>query len=132
MNSLFVNIKAIVEQKGQYLVLKHWVDDRIVEPYSWEFIDTELEKGESPEQAAIRAVTDNTGIQGEVVKILYAWSNMLGDRQLVGIAYLLHLSEENPTISIGEEYCGYEWISADEFEDYIDNRNVIRDIRKNL
>ena len=132
VNALFIHIKAIVEQNGQYLVLRHWVDDRILDPYSWEFIDTELEPGESPEQAALRAVVENTGIAGEIVRPLYTWSNMLGERQCVGISFLVHLEEENPTIRIGEEYCAYEWITLKDLDQYIDNRHVVADLRKAL
>jgi 8-oxo-dGTP pyrophosphatase MutT (NUDIX family) len=132
MNSLFIHIKAVVEQDGMFLILKHWMDDRIMDPYSWEFIDTEMEAGESPEQAALRAVQENTGIEGSITDTLYTWTNMLGDRQCVGIAFLVHLAEHNPTIQIGEEYCGYEWITLDEFEQYIDNRNVVKDLTKTL
>ena len=132
MNSLFVHIKAVIQQGDQYLVLRHWVDDRIIDPYSWEFVDTDLEPGESPEQAALRAVLDNTGIEGQVIRVLYTWSNMLGERQCVGIAFLVRLEEEEPTIQIGEEYCGYEWISLDELNDYIDNPHVVEDLHKAL
>ncbi|MCR4690214.1 MAG: NUDIX domain-containing protein [Lachnospiraceae bacterium] len=129
MSSVFVHIKAIVEQNGQYLILKHWVDDRIVDPYSWEFLDTELERGESPEQAALRVVMDNTGVSAKIADTLYTWTNMLGDHQIVGIAFLVHLDEEDPELSIGEDYCGYKWITPDQFSAYIDNRNVLQDLK---
>ena len=132
MNYLFIRIKAVVEQNGQYLVLRHWVDDRIIDPYSWEFIDSEMEPGESPEQAVLRAVVENTGIEGEIVRPLYTWSNMLGERQCVGIAYLVHLEEDKPTIRVGEEYCGYEWIDKDQMKEYIDNPHVVEDLCKAL
>ncbi|MBR6315509.1 MAG: NUDIX hydrolase [Lachnospiraceae bacterium] len=132
MNSLFVHIKAVVRIKDSYLVLRHWVDDRIVDPYSWEFVDTDLEEGESPQQAALRAIREATGHDGEILRPLYTWTNMLGDRQCVGIAFLATLSDENPSLRIGEEFCGHEWITVDQFEDYIDNKNVIKDLKKAL
>ncbi len=132
MNSLFVHIKAVVQRQDQYLIFRHWVDDRIIDPYSWEFVDTELEQGESPEQAALRAVSENTGIEGRIVRPLYTWSNMLGERQCVGIAFLVHLATDEEDIKIGDEYCGYEWITLQELDDYIDNPYVVKDLHKAL
>ena len=132
MNSLFVRLKVIVKLEDKYLVLRHWVDDRIVDPYSWEFIDTELELGESPEHGALRSIKESTGLDCEIVRPLYTWSNMLGERQCVGIAFLARLDDKDPVLTIGDEYCGYEWITLQQLEEFIDNKYVIKDLHKHL
>ena len=128
MNNVFVHIKSILRHNDRFLVLRHWVDDRIMDPYSWEFIDTDLNPGESPQAAAHRTISENTGLEGKVVRPLYTWTNMLGDRQCVGIAFLAELEGEVPELKISDEYCGHEWIKLDQLEEYIDNRHVVNDL----
>ncbi|MBO4336895.1 MAG: NUDIX hydrolase [Lachnospiraceae bacterium] len=128
MNNTFVRVKSIVQHGDRFLILRHWVDDRVVDPYSWEFMDTELEPGESPENAAVRAIKESAGLEGKVVRPLYTWTNMLGDRQCVGIAFLAKFEGEDPEINIGDEYCGHEWIKKEQFDEYIDNKYVVKDI----
>lgn len=132
MHDLFIRIKGIVRHDGKYLVLKHWIDDRIVDPYVWEFMDCELEKGESPEQAALRALHELAGMDGEIDRPLYTWSQMIGEMQCVGITYLLKSASADPSITLSEEYCGYEWITREQLADYIENQNVLKDILRTI
>lgn len=129
MHDLFIRVKGIIRQNDKYLVLKRWVDDRIVEPYVWEFVDCELEKGESPEQAVLRGIHEAVGVDGEIVRPLYTWSQMIGDIQCVGITYLCKFSLDEGSLMLSEEYSGFEWITEEELPVYIDNPNVLRDIK---
>ena len=130
MHDLFIRVKGIIRQNDKYLVLKRWVDDRIVEPYVWEFVDCELEKGENPEQAVLRGIHEAAGVDGEIVRPLYTWSQMIGDIQCVGIAYLCKFSLDEGSLMLSEEYSGFEWITEEELPVYIDNPNVLKDIKK--
>lgn len=129
MHDLFIRVKGIIKQDDKYLVLKRWVDDRIVEPFVWEFVDCELEKGESPEQAVLRGVHEAVGVDGEIVKTLYTWSQMIGDIQCVGISFLCCLAVDEGSLMLSEEYSGFEWITEEELPVYIDNPNVLKDIK---
>ncbi len=130
MHDLFIRVKGIIKQNDKYLVLKRWMDDRIVEPFVWEFIDCELEKGESPDQAVLRGIHEATGVDGEIVKPLYTWSQMIGELQCVGVSYLCRLSIDEGSLMLSEEYSGFEWITEEELPIYIDNLNVLKDIKK--
>lgn len=130
MHDLFIRVKGIIKQNDKYLVLKRWIDDRIVEPFVWEFVDCELEKGESPEQSVLRGIHEAVGVDGEIVKTLYTWSQMMGDTQCVGVAFLCCLSVDEGSLMLSEEYNGFEWITEEELPVYIDNPNVLKDIKK--
>lgn len=130
MHDLFIRVKGIIKQDDRYLVLKRWVDDRIVEPFVWEFVDCELDKGESPEQAVLRGIHEAVGVDGEIVRPLYTWSQMIGEVQCVGITYLCMLSVDEGSLMLSEDYSGFEWITETELPVYIDNPNVLRDIKK--
>lgn len=43
MGKFRILIKGIVRHDGKYLAVERWYDDRIFEPYQWEFIDGEME-----------------------------------------------------------------------------------------
>lgn len=130
MHDLFIRVKGIIKQDERYLVLKRWVDDRIVEPFVWEFVDCELDKGESPEQAVLRGIHEAVGVDGEIVRPLYTWSQMIGEVQCVGITYLCMLSVDEGSLMLSEDYSGFEWITEAELPVYIDNPNVLKDIKK--
>ncbi len=132
MHDLFIKVKGIIKHDDRYLVLKHWLDDRIVDPYVWEFVDCELEKGETPDQAVLRGIHEAVGVHGEILKPLYSWTQMIGDIQCVGLAYLCQLCEDEGSITLSEEYCGFEWITQEEFSSYINNPNVLKDIKNKL
>ena len=47
MSKFRVLVKGIVQYQDSYLAVERWYDDRIFDPYQWEFIDGEMEFGKS-------------------------------------------------------------------------------------
>lgn len=128
MYDMFVRVKGIVKKDGKYLVLKRWMDDRIPDPFVWEFIDGELVKGESPDEAMLRLVNEALGVEADIDRIVYTWSNMLGDTQCIGIAYLLNVEADDSRFTLAEEFGDWEWIEREQFDYYIENRFVLKDL----
>ena len=127
MGKIYIRVKGIVKQDNKYLLLKRWVDDRIPEPFLWEFVDAEANYGEAPDEAMLRAVRESLSVEGRIDRTVYTWSNMIGDSQCVGIAYLCSL-EEDGSIVLGEEYVEWEWVEREQFASYIENKYVLDDI----
>lgn len=129
MNDLFLRVKGIVKKDDKYLVIKRWVDDRIPDPFVWEFFDGEVAHGESPDMAVLRAIRDTIGVEGNIEKMIYTWSQMIGDTQCVGIAYLCSIDADDASFVLPpEEFGGWEWITRDRFDYYIENRYVLKDL----
>ena len=42
MNRFGIKLKGIVKKEDKFLILQKWYDDRITEPYQWEFVDGAL------------------------------------------------------------------------------------------
>ena len=42
MSKFRVLVKGIVQYQDSYLAVERWYDDRIFDPYQWEFIDGEM------------------------------------------------------------------------------------------
>lgn len=128
MGKYRILVKGIVKYEEKYLIVERWYDDRIVEPYQWEFIDGELEFGENPDKGVVRIINESTGLVGEVDKILYTWSFMLGDVYNIGISYLCLTADCDVILS--EELNDYKWVDKDELAHYIENEAVLKDIGK--
>lgn len=130
MENTFVRVKGIIKKGDKYLLIKRWVDDRIPEPFVWEFIDAEVAYGEAPDDTVHRAIRELLGIDGTIDKIIYTWSNMLGETHCVGISYLCSIKEEDEAnIVLTEDYGEWAWVSRDEFPDYIENQYVLHDLK---
>ena len=130
MESTFLRVKGIIKRDDKYLLLKRWVDDRIPDPFVWEFVDTEVNHGEAPDEAVLRAIQEMLSIDGKIEKIEYTWSSVLGETHCVGIAYICSIPEEEERhIVLGEEYGEYEWVTRDQFEHYIENQFVLQDLK---
>ena len=128
MNDMFLRVKGIVKKNDKYLVIKRWVDDRIPDPFVWEFFDGEVMHGEAPDMAVLRVIRDVIGVEGSIEKIVYTWSQMLGDTQCVGIAYLCNVDADDDSFVLPEEFGDWEWITRDQFDYYIENSYVLKDL----
>ena len=118
MGNIYLRVKGIVKKDDKYLLVKRWVDDRIPDPFLWEFVDAEVSYGEAPDEAVLRAIGEILSIEGKIEKIVYTWSNMIGDSQCVGIAYICSIEDEG-NIILGEEYGEWVWVERKDFPYYI-------------
>lgn len=128
MEKYKIVVKGVVNCGSNYLLLRKWYDDRIEDPYQWEFPDGEVEFKESPTHAVERVVLENAGVPAEVIRPLYTWHYCLGDVSVIGICYLLFASMDSVVLS--EEYTDSAWVSRMEFGDYIKNEKLLTDIEK--
>ena len=83
-------VQAWIERDGEYLILK-----RNEEPFAgeWDLPGGFVEMGESPAQAAIREVLEETGLTVSPTEIIGAFTSAYGDsgRHTVDIAYLCRI-----------------------------------------
>jgi 8-oxo-dGTP pyrophosphatase MutT (NUDIX family) len=127
MDKYRVLVKGVVQYEDKYLVVRRWYDDRISEPYQWEFIDGVLEFGEEPDKSVLRSIFEQTGLSATIDRILYTWSFMTGDVFNIGISYLCRVSFDD--IILSEDLVDCRWIMKVEMENYIDSR-VLEDIEQ--
>ncbi|NLL76590.1 MAG: NUDIX domain-containing protein [Clostridiales bacterium] len=129
MENVYLKVKGIIKKDDKYLLIKRWVDDRIPDPFIWEFIDSEVNYGEAPDDAVLRAIRELLSVEGKIERIVYTWSQMVGDSQCVGIAYLCSIDEnEEDNIVLSEEYGELEWVEKDRVPDYVENIYVLKDL----
>lgn len=128
MEKYSIRVKGIVKVNEKFLLLEHWYDDRIEDPFQWEFVDGKIEFGESPDKAVIRVIKESTGIDAMIDKILYTWSYVIGNESNVGIAYLC--IAVNDEVQLSEDYSAYKWVSKDEISECIQNQKLLEDIER--
>lgn len=126
MEKYRIIVKGIVQYDDKFLILEKWFDDRIVDPYQWEFINGDLSFGETPEKGVLNLVFQTTGLTVQVSKIPYTWSFMIGDVCNIGIAFLCISSSD--FVSLSEEFNSYKWVAREDIKNYITNQAVIADI----
>lgn len=126
MGKFRILIKGIVRCKGKYLAVERWYDDRIFEPYQWEFVDGEMEFGETPDKAVGRIVEEKTGLSIVSDKVLYTWGFTAGEICTAGIAFLCEACTEDVVLS--EELRDYKWVPREELLNVISNPAVVQDI----
>ncbi len=127
MEKIYLRVKGIIKQEDKYLLVKRWVDDRIPDPFLWEFVDAEVNYGEAPDEAMLRAIGEILSVEGKIERIVYTWSNMIGDSQCVGIAYICSIKDDS-SIVLGEDYGEWEWVERNQFPEYIENKYVMNDL----
>ena len=109
MGQFKIKLKAIVKKDNKFLLVKKWYDDRILEPYQWEFVE---------EQTQL-TVTNGTPY--------YTWSYIVGDTCYVGICYLFETMENE--VFISEDLVDYAWVEKDHLDDYNMDEKVRRDVQ---
>ena len=128
MEKYQIVIKGIVRFEERYLIVQRWYDDRIEDPYQWEFIDGRIDFGEAPDRAVVRLIREQTGLETLIDRIAYTWSYMVGDVHHIGISYeCMALSDE---VVLSEELHDHRFITKEEFEHYITNRKMLDDIQR--
>ncbi len=129
MENTSLRVKGIIKKGDRYMLIKRWIDDRIPEPFIWEFINAEVAFGEAPDDTVLRAIREVLSVEGKISKIEYTWSSMLGDTHCVGIAYICSIPEEEEVnIVLPEEYGGLQWVTREEISKYIENQYVLKDL----
>lgn len=130
MKDTKIIVKGIIKHGDDYLIVKKWYDDRISEPYQWEFVDGYVSIGDSPDDEVCQLVTDKTFLLVTDKKILYTWTYRVGDTGYVGLAYLCEVDTD--IVILSEDLQDYKWIKAEQFKDYIENPAILNDVLRVL
>lgn len=128
MDKYRILIKGIVRSHEKFLVVEKWYDDRIFDPYQWEFINGVMGFAETPEKAVQRIVEEKTGVSVLVDRPLYTWGFTAGEVCSVGIAF--ECSAQTETVVLAEDLNNYKWVSREELNSVITNKAEREDIEK--
>lgn len=106
-NVIIVALKAIIMFNGRALIIQRSAADD-VGANTWEFAGGKLDFGEDLETALVREIREESGLEVQVNKLIYATTfNTHEHRQLVILAYLC--SATNDTVNLSDEHQDYLW-----------------------
>ena len=128
MDKYGIKIKGILKCDDEFLIVKKWYDDRIEDPYQWEFLDTDLIDGETPEMTCLEFIQQSTGIYTNISRLAYTWTYKLGDNKYLGLAFLCEV--EDTLVILSEDLNEHKWVKADELKNYIGNKYMLEDLRQ--
>ena len=109
-----LTVSAVIERDGQYLMVEEVVSGSVVlnQPGG------HIESGESPEQAVVREVLEETGCDvecGELIGI-YLWIHPQTRQQFLRIAYVATLLCENPSRPLDDGIISSRWLNRADIE----------------
>ena len=114
-------VSGIVTNGGEYLVLKRSLD--ACSPGEWEFVSGFIEKKESPEQAVLREVREETGLAGKILRsyrpiVIFGTNDTYLFRP-----YLIEVMSRDVLLS--EEHIEMKWVGKDCLRGYM---GLVKDI----
>ena len=112
----YVAVKALLFYKETFLIIRR-SDAARGEHHFWEFPGGRMEFGETPEEALLREVCEETGLIASCIRPLQTWSFFRSeDTQIVGITFLCKATID--AVQLSEEHDAFAWITEDELDHY--------------
>lgn len=114
-----ITVKAIVIYNQKVLILKK------VKPSTdglgyWELPGGGLEYGETPHEALIRELKEETDLDIKIIKPVYTFTAIRPNYQTVGIGFLTIPTNDHVHISF--EHTEYKFVDTDEIKEYLDEK----------
>lgn len=126
MSQIAVAVKGILCREQKILLVQRSSEDTCAD--GWEFPGGRLEFGETPAAALEREFQEETGLQVQAGRLLYASSYMISpERQLILLNY--QCGSESGEVLLSEEHQAYQWGTAEELEELL-MPNILEDIKK--
>lgn len=119
-----ITVKGIVVYDQKILIMKR------VRPSSdglgyWELPGGGLEYGETPSEALIRELKEETHLDIKIIKPAYTFTKIRKDYQTVGIGHLCIATNDHVILS--DEHSDYRFVTKDELQDYLSDE-IYQDI----
>lgn len=107
-----LTVAAVVERDGRFLVVREYVDgrERINNPAG------HIESGESPVEATVREVREETGYGFEATSLggVYLWRRPDNGETFLRINIIGHCPDHDPEASLDDGIIGPEWLALEE------------------
>ena len=124
----FVAVKALLFDQGKFLLVKRSNKAR-GEHHYWELPGGRMEFGESPEEALLRELAEETGLSAKILCPLQTWNFFREETtQIVGITFLCKTATS--TVRLSDEHEAFAWVHLDEISQYNIVPTVLEDLKK--
>ena len=124
-NQIPIVVAVVLNEQGQLLIAKRIDKEIPAADGLWELIGGKIDYGERPEDAVVREVKEESGLNIEVVKLLPQvftnfWTKSNGDEiQVIIVSYLCKIiGGELHTENFDSEVAELKFISTEELPNY--------------
>lgn len=126
-NKIIVVVKGVILNQNKVLIIKR--DDRDqVGAGAWECAGGKIDFGETLEDALLREVREEVGLDVTVEKLLYAATFYTDPtREVIVLTYKCRA--EHTQVLLSEEHSEYRWVDEDEFRRVL-HPPIIADMEK--
>lgn len=114
-----ITVKGIVIYHHQVLILKRTKPSRDGLGF-WELPGGGLEYGETPHEALIRELKEETNLDIKILKPVYTFTAIRPNYQTVGIGFLC--IPTNNYVHISEEHTEYKFVYSNQLLEYLDEK----------
>jgi type II secretory ATPase GspE/PulE/Tfp pilus assembly ATPase PilB-like protein/8-oxo-dGTP pyrophosphatase MutT (NUDIX family) len=113
-----VEVYVIRHNAGDWRVLVLQRAPDAIRPGSWETVYGKIDAGERPEQAAVRELREETGLELNALYNVTVSSFFLHPSQTIQMAIVFAaFVETGPEVTLSDEHQRFEWLSVDEAYD---------------
>lgn len=104
-----VGVSILLEHSGKILLL-HRAETKDHGAGEWEPISGRMEQGETPEEAAIREIKEETGLDAEIIRPFdtFFFVRKPSNEELVGITFCAKAFSD--AVNLSEEHDEYKWV----------------------
>ena len=117
VNKIHTAVKAVIKKDNKFLVIKKVFGDDVI----WDIPGGRMKYGESPQDALLREVKEETGLDVEIIGVLGVWwfFRRHGDNsQVVCLTFNCHSKNKDVDInnnSADEDIVEFNWVTKEEF-----------------
>ena len=110
-----VEVFVIRHNAGDWRVLVLQRSDTATRPGSWEIVYGKIDSGERPEQAGVRELREETGLDVQALYDVTVGSFYLHATQTIQLTIIFAaFVPEDSEVTLSDEHQRYEWLSVDE------------------
>lgn len=119
MKQVYVGMGAVIERDSKFLVLKR-SKDKDFQPEAWETVTGRLEQDESPNDAILREVKEETGLDVEIILPLDTGFFYRGGKEFPMVFIAYYCKYVGGEINLSWEHSEFKWITLEEALDIPD------------
>lgn len=118
---------VVYNPKTEKFLLVKRTDSRDINPSKWEFPGGGVKEDETPRQAALRELEEETGLKAEIVKTGETGHIEASIGEIEIHPFLVTVDTEEVVLS--KEHDNYEWLTTDKIEDLDTVEGILKELK---